>query len=526
MSAQGLGFRVQPGVSRAVSGPGIPFSRDSKGSALAFSRDPKGSALVFSRDPKGSASNRQRGITMKHITILTLLLVAPALGRNIDLSTVPPRDTVQLTIYNAEDLTLVRETRRITFKQGVNPLQFSWANTLIDPTSVELRFPKAADKLELLDTTYPHDKPQMLYWNVQSEIDGEAVVEISYFTSGLTWSADYICITDPEETQMDITGYVRVSNNSGEEYEDAQVRLVVGKINLVEKIAELAQRQFGKPVEKLEAAQVHELRRKAGHIFLANGLAVTGAVPLVAAPKEIAKEGLGEYFIYTIEGTETIPTGWSKRLRSFEGDDVPFRIQYRYRPREYGDQLVRMFLLVNDEESKLGTTPLPDGVVRLYRDNGRDGLSFRVQQNIKYVPIGEDIELNLGPDPEVIHEWVKLKTWRDNFWFHRGGIDVYRNLDGSHRIEIDDTMAGWEDHTRYVERIRNYRAKPIEVEIRRTFGGHTFFISRLEPTLYDYQTPQMTATCPAGEKSELAYHVRTLQNYLAKQQNVTLEKGD
>ena len=33
-------------------------------------------------------------------------------------------------------------------------------------------------------------------------------------------------------------------------------------------------------------------------------------------PKEIAKEGLSEYFIYTIEGTETIRNGWSKRMRS------------------------------------------------------------------------------------------------------------------------------------------------------------------------------------------------------------------
>src|SRR5512147_3152855 len=160
---------------------------------------------------------------------LTVLLLAPTvLGRNIDLSTVPTRDTVQLTIYNAEDLTLVRETRRVTFKKGVNPLQFSWANTLIDPTSVQIRFPKDADKLELLDTTYPHDKPQMLYWNVQSTVNGEATVEITYFTSGLTWSADYICITDPDEAKMNITAFVRVFNNSGEEYENAQVRLVVG----------------------------------------------------------------------------------------------------------------------------------------------------------------------------------------------------------------------------------------------------------------------------------------------------------
>jgi hypothetical protein len=116
-----------------------------------------------------------------------------------------------------------------------------------------------------------------------------------------------------------------------------------------------------------------------------NGPADTGfAWGRRAKPKEITKEGLSEYFIYTIEGTETINNGWSKRMRSFEGKDVGFKIQYRYRPAEYGDQLVRMYLLTNDKESKLGTTPLPNGVVRVFRDNGRDGLSYLAEQTVKY----------------------------------------------------------------------------------------------------------------------------------------------
>ena len=46
---------------------------------------------------------------------------------------------------------------------------------------------------------------------------------------------------------------------------------------------------------------------------------------------------------------------------------MPLKIQYRYREPEYGHQLVRMYLLTNDKESKLGTTPLPDGMVRVFR---------------------------------------------------------------------------------------------------------------------------------------------------------------
>ena len=184
-------------------------------------------------------------MTLNKLIAVAGLLLAPlttTFARNIDLSTIPARDTVQLTIYNSEDLTLVRETRRITFKKGMNPLQFSWANTLIDPSSVDLRFRTHAGDLNLLDTAFPHDKPQMLYWNVESALDGDAVVEITYFTSGITWSADYRCVSNGDETNMSFDGFVRISNNSGEDYDDAQVRLVVGKINLVERVAELALR--------------------------------------------------------------------------------------------------------------------------------------------------------------------------------------------------------------------------------------------------------------------------------------------
>src|SRR5208283_2776831 len=133
---------------------------------------------------------------------------------------------------------------------------------LIDPTSVELRFLTHGENLTVLDTTFPHAKPQMLYWNVQSELDGEATIEITYFTSGISWSADYIGIADRDESQLNLEGFVRVNNNSGEEYEDAQVRLVVGRINLVQKIAELARIPVSK-VAQLEARDKEVFKREA-----------------------------------------------------------------------------------------------------------------------------------------------------------------------------------------------------------------------------------------------------------------------
>jgi hypothetical protein len=462
---------------------------------------------------------------------LGLLVAGTALAENVDLSTVPSRDAVQLTIYNSEDLTLVRDLRKVTFKKGSNPLQFSWANTQIDPTSVQLKFVTNSDKLDVLDTTFPHDKPHLLRWNVKSDFDGEATIEISYFTSGISWTADYLCVADKDEKTLSLEGFVRVTNNSGEEYENAQVRLVVGTINLVEKIAQLAQIPMAE-VEKLETAKKEHYfedaaRESLGRFGGFGGGKDFGNAPADLKAKEVIKEGLSEYFIYTIEGTETIPNGWSKRLRSFEGQDAAFKVEYRYRPAEYGEQLVRMYVLRNDEESKLGTTPLPDGTVRVFRDNGRDGLSYLTQQQIKYVPIGDKIELNLGPDPEVIFELFKLRTYRDNFWLQINGTTEYRKVGGAEIAKIENSaVAGWDEHEIYSQRIRNYTAKPIQVEVRRTFPGHVVFRSKLEPTLHDYQTPQFQASVLAGATRNLHFEIVRSQGYLAKQNNVTLAARD
>ena len=250
------------------------------------------------------------------------------------------------------------------------------------------------------------------------------------------------------------------------------------------------------------------------------------AAPEAAKPKEVAKEGLSEYFIYTIEGTETIRNGWSKRMRSLEAVKVPFKIQYRYRPAEYGDELVRMYLLTNDKDSKLGTTPLPDGAVRVFRQNGRDGLSFLVGQPVKYIPIGDKIELNLGPDPEVIFELVKLRTWRDTLWMQLHAPNVFRRVDQPGvQIQVNSSVVGWDDHTLYSQRVRNYTKKPIELEVRRTLPGHVVFRSELPAKNHDYQTVQYTATVKPAEKVDLLYEITQHQGRNAKQQNVTIERA-
>ena len=433
--------------------------------------------------------------------LLVLLTASVGLARNVDLATVPPRESVQLTIYNSEDLTLVRETRSLSLKQGTNRIQYSWANTLIDPTSVEIRPLEKQAEIEVLDTTFPGDKPQHLIWNIESKIEGQVKFEVTYFTSGLSWSADYVLVTDPEEKELSLDGYVQVTNNSGEDYENAQVRLVVGTINLVEKIQDLARRGLAAPAPAMRRVAVRE------GIVAAEKEAMGYAVQLAVAP-EIIKEGLSEYFIYTIEGTQTVPNQWGKRMLSFQARQATFDILYRLRPHEYGDDPVRFFILTNDAEHKLGTTPLPDGLVRVFRNNGKDGLSFLGQQRVKYVPIKEEIELNVGRDEEVVAKRKLMKVERSQFKFDRPA-------------RAEPTVVGWDETYSYREEVRNYKAKPVRMEVRHVIPGDVDLKAE-GAKLYDFQTVEFTVDAKPATTFAWEYTYTQHQGTNAKQNRITL----
>ena len=452
--------------------------------------------------------------------LLVLLVAGVAHARNIDLVTLPPRDTVQLTIYNSEDLTLVRETRSVTFKKGANRLEFSWANTLIDPTSCYFRPLAHENEIEVLDTTFPQDRPEVLIWNVDSKFEGQVPVEVSYFTSGISWNADYLMVTNAAETTMALDGYVTVVNNSGEDYEGAQVRLVVGKINLVEKIQQLAGvHAYGGVVlngavqEKAKDLRVDALRSTVYAYDGRSGGAGGGVATNALARQQAAivvKEGLSEYFIFTVEGQQTVKTGWSQRMSSFRAREVPFDVLYRYRPHQYGDKPVRFFILANDKPHKMGDSPLPDGMIRVFRENGRDGLTFYVAQSTKYIPINEKIELNVGKDDQIVYERVVLDVGRQNF--------IY---DENHKPE--PIVVGWDETRKWQEEIRNYRQKPIKMEIRHVLPGDvTFGMEVPGLKLYDFHTAEYTLDLPASTKKKFTSDGTFLLGRNMKQNRVKL----
>jgi hypothetical protein len=376
----------------------------------------------------------------------------------IELVVLPRRKNVQLTIYNGADLTLVRERRNLTLKRGWNWLQFMWANTLIDPTSLTLEPLEHKDGVQVQQLVFPPRLRELGRWLIRSEIGGQVPFELTYFTSGLAWRAFYTATLSSDERTMHLDGYVRISNGSGEDYEDAQTRLIVGRVHLLDEIRELAQRQYayGSPspirgpvgVTGFEGAD----RDKSASSRVVSGV-VAGQALQSLARKEIQKEGLSEYFLYTIEGTETIPNQWGKRLLSFEADDVPVTGLYKYDEERWGAETIRFLSFANDEKHKLGQTPIPDGNVRIYGRAGEQGhLSYVGAMNVKYIPVNEEVELNLGPARLVEVKPILMDYKVENHTFDNQG-----------------NISGWDEVRTWKVEIANTGSLPVDVELTRGF---------------------------------------------------------
>jgi hypothetical protein len=373
-------------------------------------------------------------------------------------------------------------------------LEFSWANTLIDPTSVEFRALGHADEVEVLDVSFPPRVANTLEWRIRSDFAGEVPVEIRYFTSGISWSADYVAEAGQTEKRMDLAGFVRVNNQSGEDYENAQVRLLVGVVRLVEEIATLARQQDSRDAKKpmTEALAVNGAIR--ADMFNALHLGIAGG-SMAQSKREIVKEGLSEYFLYTVEGRDTIPHGWSKRMPSFHARDLPITSFYKFEAEVWGPQVVRYYRFTNSVASNLGKEPLPDGAVKAFRFVTDDRLyTFVGRTSVKYIPINEQVDLELGNDLEVLVKPTLMNWEKTEVQFDRSG-----------------NVAGWTIKESWQIEVQNSKDIDVVVDIRRNFNGDWSLLTQSNYENVEATKVKFILPLKPREKQTFTYQLTTRQ---------------
>jgi len=206
---------------------------------------------------------------------------------------------------------------------------------------------------------------------------------------------------------------------------------------------------------------------------------------------------LSEYFLYSIQGTETIPNGWGKRLPSFEQDAIPVVNLYKYEEERYGKSVVRFLSFKNDKAHKLGKEPIPGGMLRVFRDASADGhLSYEGASDFKYIPVDQEVELNLGSIANVLVEPRVMDVKTDAYMFdHKGDI------------------TGWEETREVKIEVKNTRDVPVKVEIQRNFPTAYWSLENkgkgVDYEKVDRDTVKFTLTLEPLSSREFGYTLTT-----------------
>jgi hypothetical protein len=217
-----------------------------------------------------------------------------------------------------------------------------------------------------------------LLWDLNSDKDQDADIELSYLTNGMSWNANYVLTMDGDKT-ADLQGWVSLTNQSGFAFKDAKLKLLAGDVNVVRPPA----------------------NSRGGNAGTAEFKAMADA--------GFKEESLFEYHLYTLQRPATLRNKETKQLSLLEGYDVPLKKQIifdsmagmdGFMPSE-GEagtgQLspVVKIKFINDEKSNLGK-PMPAGKIRLYQRDSSGSVQFLGEDQINHTPKDEKISLNVG----------------------------------------------------------------------------------------------------------------------------------
>lgn len=158
----------------------------------------------------------------------------------IKLTTLPQRNKVEIQLDNGR-YTLVEEVRIVpllpsTPARGHNKIDFSWSNASLNKSTIlfrpiairegkkwrsiaSIKRPDGSTgpEVEVLNVSYPPGE-KALVWEVFASKACAVKVRVSYLIHNLTRKFSYRALANQDETQLTLRQYVRIFNNSGEDF--------------------------------------------------------------------------------------------------------------------------------------------------------------------------------------------------------------------------------------------------------------------------------------------------------------------
>ena len=338
---------------------------------------------------------------------VTLAGLASSSHARIKLITLPPRERVEVQLDNP-GATLVEEERIVPLVKGENQVDFSWANTQIDPNTIVFRvIAPVGDKpldVKVISVSYPPNEAALV-WSVGASDSGSARVRISYVLGNLTKSFNYRAVASHDESTLTFVQYMRLQNFANEEFGNTELWAGFGKeflkpIGLNETKEMLVSRAVNVPVRKTYTASVAEfgyldqpqnkLRIPMHYVIKNDKAANLGKSPLADGKVRIFIEGADK-----------------EKTTTFLGDDwgkvTPIDDEMRLYLGVAQDIVVKRTIDKNENIRIAGNLSNQDVVIKYEIENFKDqAVTLDIAENVRQIrnevrgDTGRDVQWELG----------------------------------------------------------------------------------------------------------------------------------
>lgn len=302
------------------------------------------------------------------------LLSIPAMART-KLVALPERADTIIRLDNP-NATLIEEERILTLQKGLNKVDFSWKAVSIDSDSIRLTVLDHPDGVNLLNVSYPPNEAALV-WEISSDGDYAETVRISYLLHNIDRLVTYKAVADKEETKVNLKSYLILRNFSGEDFEQASVKLDYGEA-------------FEQGIKNEETKQMLFLKKP--------------EVPVTKVWK-----------------WDSASLPWDPE--KLENKNVGVPVSYR---------------IVNDKNSNLGENALWGGKARLFQDDGHDSTIFLGEDNAMLVPVGEKMELYIGDSRDIVVTQRKMNDQQINIRRNNSNKIVLHDTDEQITAKIEN----------------------------------------------------------------------------------------
>ena len=207
---------------------------------------------------------------------------------------------------------------------------------------------------------------------VATDHAGPRPIDLSYLTTGLGWKADYVLLFDEAKSQLDLQGWITLTNTSGTGFDQVKTLLVAGDVA-----------QEGENVQPWN-----------------NANRFRGGAMVQAGSEASDTPSVGDFHLYPLPERTTIADQQTKQVGFIAAKAVPAHKLYRYVATGFQSldepaHVESLLAFENGAGDGLGH-PLPAGTVRMYQRDAAGQAQFIGEYAIGHTPAGAQLWLKSG----------------------------------------------------------------------------------------------------------------------------------